>query len=434
VARDHLKPTAKESCGPPSGDCPSTQPANSEGVLRHAGTEARATKASTQREENHGGAGLRARVSASVETPSSFPGGASTTASVSARGAQLSRKTVRAAQRDATVATAILVASIYLGSDRLAHFDRALTGYCVATVVACFAVTYQVAAFWRRPPSAVYGRALFQALRHPRDVLQVLRAASRDVAAQQFIARRSVYRWLAHMLLSWGTLVGFAVTLPLVWGWLHFEAADNDTYRAVFLSFRVTRFATDGVLGWLVFHALNLAAVAVILGVTYFLVQRVRIRREPEVLSAFHLVPLLLLLAVALTGLALPAVGQVGAPWLLRTAAIAHEATVVALLVALPYGKLIHLFIRPLHLGAQLVRTTSATAAHCKSCNAALAPAVQQTAVEATLLARGFHFAGHQQLCPQCRRRALATAQTELLGAQFQPRPASTRVPERKAA
>ena len=63
-------------------------------------------------------------------------------------------KSTRAAGRDATLATAVLMASIYLGSDGLAHFDTALTGYCIATVVACFALTYQVAVFWRRPPAA----------------------------------------------------------------------------------------------------------------------------------------------------------------------------------------------------------------------------------------------------------------------------------------
>ena len=130
--------------------------------------------------------------------------------------------------------------------------------------------------------------------------------------------------------------------------------------------------------------------------------------------------PLVLLVAVASTGLALP-IAAAFASGVFRAAAIVHQAAVIALLAALPYGKLIHLFVRPLHLGAQLVRAGSPPAASCLRCGAVMAPAVQLEAVEALLAARGFVFEGYQRLCPICRRRQLATAQTQLLGAQFQP-------------
>ena len=335
--------------------------------------------------------------------------------------------------RTAAVTTAVLIAAIYLGSGRLAHFDAALAGYCGATLVACYATAYQVAAFWHRRPAAFYGRALVGAARHPRQLARVLRTAGRDVAVQRFIFRRSRLRWLAHMSLAWGTLLGFAVTLPLVWGWLHFESAGAHMYRVVFASLPVGDFATDGATGWLIFHALHLAGIAVVLGATYFLAVRFRLRRQPGVTDGFHLAPVLLLLAVALTGLALPAAAALGQRWS-RVAALVHEATVITLLVTLPYGKLMHLFIRPLHLGAQLVREMSAESASCCSCAAPLAPAEQLRGVEAMLSAQGFRFAGHQQLCPACRRRQLATVHSHLLGAQFQPQPAMRRVPFRQAA
>ena len=63
----------------------------------------------------------------------------------------------------------------------------------------------------------------------------------------------------------------------------------------------------------------------------------------------------------------------------------------------------------------------------CAGCGADLAPAAQRDAVEGLLEARGFRFAGYQRRCPACRRRQVAAAQAELLGAQFQPRPAGTR-------
>ena len=338
------------------------------------------------------------------------------------------------ALRDAALATASLFVSVYVGSGGLAHFDAALAGYFAATVVACFVATYHVAAFWRRRPSAFYGRMLLGALQRPRQLARVLRSARRDLAAQRSIAGRRRSRWVAHLLLSWGTLVSFAVTLPLVCGWVHFEAAGDRVYEVVVMSVHLGRFATDGIIGWLTFHLLNLAAVAVVIGATYFLVVRVRLRRQADAASRFHLAPLLLLLAVALSGLMLPVAGRVGRAWLFPTAALAHEIAVITLLAVLPYGKLVHMFIRPLQLGVQLMRAESAADARCGRCGAAMAPAVQVQGVEALLAARGFHFAGYQRLCPGCRRRQLGSVHGQLLGACFQPRPMARRAPLREAA
>ena len=323
--------------------------------------------------------------------------------------------------RDAALATALLLGAVYGGSSRLAHLDVALLGYLAATVAACFVTVYRVSAFWRRPPSAFYARALLEAVRRPRELRRLLGAAGRDLAAQRFIARRSRVRWLAHLLLSGGTLASFAITLPLVWGWLRFEADTGRAYRAILAGVPVVRFATDGVLGWLVFHGLSLAAVAVALGATYFLLIRLRARD----VSGFHLAPLLLLLAVAASGLALPATGRSGLPGLFRATALVHEVFVVGLLVALPFTKLAHVLIRPLHLGVQLVRAPGARRAACAGCGAPVAPVAQRDAVERLLAARGFRFARHQRCCSACRRRQVAAAQAELLGAQFQPRPAA---------
>ncbi len=338
----------------------------------------------------------------------------------------------------AAAVTGVMIAAIYVGSGGLAYFDSALAGYCGATLAACYATTYRIAAFWQRRPSAFYGRVLFAAVRRPRQLMWVLRTAGRDIAAQRFIARRGWFRWLAHMALAWGTLLGFAVTLPLVWGWLHFEAAGDHRYRVRLASLPLGSFATDGAIGWLIFHALHLAGIAVVFGATYFLAVRLRLRRQTGTAvtgttDRFHLAPILLLLAVALTGLALPVAAQLGGSWF-RSAALAHEVAVITLLVTLPYGKLQHLFIRPLHLGAQLLRATSTESAVCPSCAAPVAPAMQRQNVEVLLAARGLRFAGHLQRCPACRRRQLATVHSQLLGAQFQPQPAMRRAPLEEAA
>jgi len=323
----------------------------------------------------------------------------------------------RRALRDAAAGTAVLAAAVWSGSGRLAHLDPALAGYLGATLVAAFGTTYRASAFWRRPASAFYARALAGALRTPRRLWTVARAAGRDLATQRFVARRSRARWAAHLVLSLGTLGSVAITVPLVFGWVRFVAVGEKTYRAVVVGVPAGRFAVEGPVGWLVFHALALAAVAVVAGAAYFLALRVRTRALPGTAASFHVAPLVLLLAVALSGLALPATR--GSATLFPLAARLHEALVVVLLLALPFSKLGHVLVRPLQLGAGLVRAPGARQAACAGCGALLAPLAQQAAVERVLAARGFRFNGHQRRCPSCRRRLVATAQSALLGAHF---------------
>lgn len=348
------------------------------------------------------------------------------------------RSAKTAARRDAALTAALLLAAVVAGSGGLAHFDWALAGYCAATLVAFTGLSYRVSSFWRRRPSAFYGRALLRGLRRPGGLQALARAGARDLGGQRFIFRRGVLRWLAHVCLSWGTLGAFAITVPLVFGWLRFEPAGETAYRAVFFTIPLIAFDVRGAFGWLVFNALNLAGFAVLAGALYFLLVRLRQRHEAGVISAFHLAPILLLLVVAATGLALPVTGQWENRIPFRLAALLHEAAVIAMLVSLPYGKLIHLFIRPLHLGAQLARAGSVAAADCPGCGMALAPAEQLEAVELLLSARGFRFAGHQRLCPGCRRRRLAAAHSRALEGRFQPSlapaPRVPRPPQARAA
>lgn len=323
--------------------------------------------------------------------------------------------------RDALRATGGLLLLVLVGSAFGRHLDHALLGYLGATIAAGFGIAWRTSAFWRRPASALYGRALLGALRDPRRLRTAVAGAGRHVVGQEMIARRSRVRWVAHLLLSLGTLASFAITLPLVFGWLRFAPVDPRTYQVVFFGLPLPGhlFAIDGWLGFLMFHALSMAGVAVAIGATTFLVLRWRRRGEPGALGGFHIGPLLLLLAVALTGLALPLSRAM--PGAFRIAALAHELTVVVLLVSLPFGKLGHLFIRPLQLGALLITAPAEPRAACVGCGAELAPVAQLAAVEALLAARGLSFAGHQRHCPTCRRRQLAAAQAGLLAGGFQP-------------
>ncbi len=301
----------------------------------------------------------------------------------------------------------MLLVATYLGSACLQHFDPALGGYFGATLVACCALTYRLALFWSRPPSAFFGRTLAAALTRPRLALATLRTGATVLVAQTFVHQRSKGRWLAHLAMSWGTLVAFAVTVPLVCGWMHFEAVGERHYVALFAGLATLRFAADGLVGWLIFHVLGIAAVAAIGGCSYFTWQRVRQHST----SFHHMAPLLLLLTVAISGLLLiPAARASG--WALPAAQLLHQLTVVALLLALSFSKLIHLFIRPLHLGVRLLRAQTLPATRCRACAREMVAAVQFAAVRAALEKRGFHFDGYQNLCPLCRRRQLALQQT----------------------
>jgi hypothetical protein len=326
----------------------------------------------------------------------------------------------RAPLRDATLATLALVAAIGAGSGGFATIDPALLGYLGATVVAVFGVSWRMSAFWRRPASAFYARALVSSLGRPRRLYRTAAFAHRDLIAQGFIRRRSVVRWIAHLSLSLGTLASFVITIPLVCGWMYFVPTGERQYRMVLLTVPTLRFDLNGSFAWIVFHALSVAAVAVVLGGLYFLAVRLRARRLPGSTASFAIAPLLLLLLVAVTGLALPASRDW--PGAFRIAALLHQASVVVLLVAIPFSKLGHVLIRPLQLGARAIRANDAAWANCAGCGAPLAPAAQQQAVAALLAQRGMHFTGRLDRCPSCRRRQLSAAQSALIDGKFQPR------------
>jgi NNP family nitrate/nitrite transporter-like MFS transporter len=322
--------------------------------------------------------------------------------------------------RDAAAVTLAVLAAVVLGSRGGRDLDPALFGYAAATIVAIVGVAWRASAFWRRPASAHYGRMLLAAFRDPARLRTAGRSAALDLGAQTFIARRSRVRWLAHMALSLGTLASFAITVPLVFGWLHFEPVGQAHYQPVLFGFPAApALSLDGIPLWFAFHGLTLAGVAVAFGSTYFLAVRLRTRTLPGVVAGRHVAPLLLLLLVALSGLALPASRH--SPLGFAIASRVHELAVIVLLVALPFSKLAHVLIRPLQLGARVQNRPAAERAACVGCGAPLAPVAQIAAVEALLAQRGAAFAGHQRHCPPCRRRLVASAQARLLGAPFHP-------------
>ncbi|MEU7434730.1 hypothetical protein AB0B07_28435 [Streptomyces sioyaensis] len=164
---------------------------------------------------------------------------------------------------------------------------------------------------------------------------------------RKFVGAHSAARWVAHQLLFWGCLLAVLISIPLVWGWLTFTAATGPGpgpgYDMRIWGFRVIGFDSSDVIGWIVFHGLDLAALLVIAGAGYFLWRRLRDRAaEPGARVAYDLVPLLALLVIAATGLLLTfsALFLHGGGY--RLLALLHMASVVFTLVYLPFGKFFH--------------------------------------------------------------------------------------------
>lgn len=164
---------------------------------------------------------------------------------------------------------------------------------------------------------------------------------------RKFVGAHSAARWVAHQLLFWGCLLAVLISVPLVWGWLTFTAATGPGpgpgYDMRIWGFRVIGFDSSDVIGWIVFHGLDLAALLVIVGAGYFLWRRLRDRAAaPGAHVAYDLVPLLALLVISVTGLLLTfsALFLHGGGY--RLLALLHMASVVFTLVYLPFGKFFH--------------------------------------------------------------------------------------------
>ncbi len=239
----------------------------------------------------------------------------------------------RAAQGGIIIVGGLLLA-VYLGSSELAHFDPALYGYAVATIIAALGLTLRLTAWLMRPAS----RRLLLRLRqlaarrlrprsglvdpvaagvgrrrpgepHPagwvaasggarlaatpggdpglepeatgrRAAFPGLAAIARTIWANyllnRFIFRRTPWRGLQHFLLMWGVLGSFAITVPLVFGWLHFEAVDEAHYRVMALGLSLFTMPVRGWLSNLFYHALSVFAVLTLAGLLMALWRRLR--------------------------------------------------------------------------------------------------------------------------------------------------------------
>src|SRR6185437_3957146 len=183
------------------------------------------------------------------------------------------RPTVRLRRRSigaGIAAAVVLVLLIALGSRGFHWFDAALIGYAVATVFATAAVTYKYTFWLARPPTSRYWRRSWQLFlsyaNFRRYTSLIPRALVADLATQQFIRKRGLYRWVTHQCIFWGVILSCAITFPLTFGWLRFTEMPDGLYRLWFFGFSFFSFPPDSVFGFLVFHALDFTALLLLLG------------------------------------------------------------------------------------------------------------------------------------------------------------------------
>ncbi len=335
----------------------------------------------------------------------------------------------------AALATGGLALGVALGSRGGRWIDPALLGYLVASLFAFFGVSYRYFAWLGRPATAMYWRWTLRGLVTPsrwRRTPRMALALADQMVLQRFIDFRAHRRWAAHALIAWGCVLAFAVTFPLVFGWIRFtsEGLNPDRYQAWLFGFPAGSFPLGSPVAFLAFHILDVAAVMVIAGC--LLAFSRRLKDEGELSTQrfdLDLLPLLLLVSVSLTGLLLTA----SVRWLdgrnFGTLAFLHEATVILLLLSLPFGKLFHIVQRPAQAGATLYREEGEAEGlqPCGGCGKDHVRPNQRRDLEGLWEELGLTGATHPNglhhldLCPGCRRRTLLRAHSARLHGRFDP-------------
>ncbi|MBM4254575.1 MAG: MFS transporter [Deltaproteobacteria bacterium] len=336
----------------------------------------------------------------------------------------------RAACTAALIVGGLVTLFIAIGSQWLRHFDWMLLHYAIASVFAFAASTYRIVLWLRRPPTQRYWQQNWRLFRAGgiKNSLQIGKLLFNSVGAQKFIAQRSRYRWIMHLCLSWGGMLAFALTFPLVFGWVHFEtpADDLNKYHVVFFGMKVQEFSIHSLIGFITFNMLNIAAVIMLVGVLMALYRRLT-DGGAIALQRFSndIAPLLLLLVVAASGLGLTISAHFmngrGFPFIAAT----HAASVIILLLSLPFGKLFHIFQRPAHIGVGLYKHAGqmGAQAHCGRCGEAFASQMHVDDLKQVFAELGMDaqldgpVSHYQEVCPPCRRRLLALNQGKTMTA-----------------
>jgi hypothetical protein len=345
-----------------------------------------------------------------------------------------SREVVKATCTGFAAAGALL-ALVFVGSRELHHFDAALFAYLFATLFATFGIAYRYSMWLQRPPTKLYWKRGWQMFLRPgrlrRNLLRLGDRVTRRFALNDFIWKRNRMRGLAHVLIMWGCLLAFAITFPLVFGWIHFETVDEQFqhYRIVLFGFPTIPFRIGSLLGYLLFHGLVWSSFIVIAGVMLAFRRRMR-EHGAAAVQRFgeDILPLIMLFAISVTGLLIWASYRWMHGYAYSFLAILHAITVILFLLWMPFGKFFHIFQRLAQLGVSFYKDAGADGeqARCARCGEAYAAKLHIDDLIEVEKQLGYCYelpdasgdAEHyQRFCPKCRRSMLAIAQGQLWAA-----------------
>ena len=321
-------------------------------------------------------------------------------------------------------ASAFLTLLVIVGSRSLEHYDSALFGYTIASVIAFGAIVFRYALWLQRPATRTYWRRGWQLFLQRDKLGKNTATAAKTIATnlieQRFIFKRGTSRWLMHLLIMWGCLLSAAITFPLAFGWIHFKLEGDRGYRAYLFGFPTQLMDGRSLMAWLTFHALDFTALMVIAGCAIAIHRRLT-DRGAIALQTFLLdfVPHMLLIAISVSGLMLTASSLWFEGYMYSFISLSHQALVIMTLFYLPFGKLFHVVQRPASIGVELYqqRSQEMPQAECKRCGTEFMGQMWIDDLKSVTEKLGFDYtmAGGESLidyCPRCKRvmRGLAYA------------------------
>jgi hypothetical protein len=313
------------------------------------------------------------------------------------------------AARNSFIVLVILFLSIYLGSERFGYYDIALYGYMWATVLFFVLLTMRITAWTLRPPTRRLWKQGLSLLFTAKGMKLFVRTLWSNIVSQRFIAKRSGWRWLQHMLISWGCLLSFGITFALVLGWMHFELVDQIHYDVVLFGIPAFRMPADSALAFALYHGLNWTGLMVIAGCIMALVRRIAEKKQlVEQGQEFDVFPLMLLLAISISGslLTVSAMWAEGAFYL--GISLAHQVTVIVFLLYFPFSKLWHAPMRFLAVFIPMYHSLGAQS--CVRCGREYATQTQIRDVQTALKHRNLSVPIEgtklhmSDMCSECRR------------------------------
>lgn len=323
----------------------------------------------------------------------------------------------------ASIATLLLIVAIIVGSRNLQNFDGALIAYLFGSVFAWFGLVYRYDVWLQRPPTRLYWRRGWQFFFSGRMFghgWEFAKNAVTQLGAQSFIRKRGLLRWSGHMLTAWGCVIAFAVTFPLTFGWIHFtlQPGGIDTYVAHVFGFQLFSFPLHSFIAANIFHVLNWSSVMIIVGIG--LMMRRRLTDAGQIaIQTFEgdILPLLLLAAIAVTGLGLTWDYEFLQGRAHQFMGITHAIVVILFLLWMPFGKFFHIFQRPAQLGVAIYKKEGALGkqAVCPHTGTDFASKLHVDDLKKVTKELGYNYnladgSSHLDLSPQGKRAALAKA------------------------